>query len=127
MDQKIKLLKKQIEDEEKNNIINKNNNNMNENNNKATNSQLINNNNNDTPMETEKDIYLKTKEKNNKLTQFIEELNKLKNNESNKLENLYNMDEKYLMEILSIDGIDMVKSEEKEMIGFINDYMNLLN
>jgi len=127
MEQKIKLLKKQIEDEEKNNIINKNNNNMNENNNKATNSQLINNNNNDTSMEAEKDIYLKTKEKNNKLTQFIEELNKLKNNESNKLENLYNMDEKYLMEILSIDGIDMVKSEEKEMIGFINDYMNLLN
>ena len=126
MEQKIKFLKKQLEDEEKNNIINKNNN-MNESNNKPTNSQLINNNNNDTPMETEKDIYLKTKEKNNRLTQFIEELNKIKNNENSKLKNLYNMDEKYLMEILSIDGIDVAKNEEKEMIGFINDYMNLVN
>ena len=127
MEQKIKLLKKQLEDEEKNNIINKNNN-MNENNNKTTNSLLINNN-NDTTMETEKDLYLKTKEKNNKLVQFIEELNKIKNNESknesNKIKNLFNMDEKNLMEILGIDGAN--KNEEKEMIGFINDYMNLLN
>ena len=127
MEQKIKLLKKQLEDEEKNNIINKNNN-MSESNNKTTNSQIINNN-NDTTMETEKDIYLKTKEKNNKLAQFIEELNKIKNNENkneiSKIKNLFNMDEKNLMEILGIDGTN--KNEEKEMIGFINDYMNLLN
>ena len=80
-------------------------------------------------MESEKDIYLKTKEKNNKLTQFIEEINKIMNNENkierSKLKNLYNVDEKYLMEILNIDGTN--KNEENKMMGFINDYMNLLN
>ena len=127
MEQKIKLLKNQLEEEEKN-IINNKNNNISESNNKINNSLLINNN-NDTPMESEKDIYLKTKEKNNKLTQFIEEINKIMNNESkierSKLKNLYNVDEKYLMEILNIDGTN--KNEENEMMGFINDYMNLLN
>ena len=124
MEQKIKLLKKQIEDEEKNNIINKNIN-INENNkNKTINSVSINNN-NDT-MEREKDIYLKTKEKNNKLAQFIEELHKVKDNKdkNNNKNKIYNMDEKYLMEMLNVEGEN---NEEKEMMDCISDYLNLLN
>ena len=124
MEQKIKLLKKQLEDEEKNNIINKNIN-INENNkNKTLNSVSINNNND--AIETEKDIYLKVKEKNNKLAQFIEELNKVKENKNNKNKrNIYNIDEKNLLEMINIEGEN--NNKEKEMMDFISDYLNLLN
>ena len=63
----------------------------------------------DTQMEAEKDIFLKTKEKNNRLAQFIEELNKIKNKENknmSNLKNLYNMDETNLMKILNFDSIN---------------------
>ena len=125
MEQKIKLLKKQLEDEEKNNIINKSIS-MNENNKYKTINSVPINNNNDAQMETDKDIYLKTKEKNNKLAQFVEELNKVKDNKNNKNKiNTYNMDEKYLMEMLNVDGEN--NNEEKEIMDFISDYLNLLN
>ena len=125
MEQKIKLLKKQLEDEEKNNIINKSIS-MNENNKYKTINSVPINNNNDAQMETDKDIYLKTKEKNNKLAQFVEELNKVKDNKNNKNKiNTYSMDEKYLMEMLNVDGEN--NNEEKEIMDFISDYLNLLN
>ena len=125
MEQKIKLLKKQLEDEEKNNIINKSIS-MNENNKYKTINSVSINNNNDAQMETDKDIYLKTKEKNNKLAQFVEELNKVKDNKNNKNKsNSYNIDEKYLMEMLNVDGEN--NNEEKEIMDFISDYLNLLN
>ena len=125
MEQKIKLLKKELEDEEKNNIINKSIS-MNENNKYKTINSVPINNNNDAQMETDKDIYLKTKEKNNKLAQFVEELNKVKDNKNNKNKiNTYNMDEKYLMEMLNVDGEN--NNEEKEIMDFISDYLNLLN
>ena len=125
MEQKIKLLKKQLEDEEKNNIINKSIS-MNENNKYKTINSVSINNNNDAQMETDKDIYLKTKEKNNKLAQFVEELNKVKDNKNNKNKsNSYNIDEKYLMEMLNVGGEN--NNEEKEIMDFISDYLNLLN
>jgi len=125
MEQKIKLLKKQLEDEEKNNIINKSIN-MNENNKYKTINSVSINNNNDAQIETDKDIYLKTKEKNNKLAQFVEELNKLKDNKNYKNKSkAYNMDEKHLMEMLNVDEEN--NNEEKEIMDFIRDYLNLLN
>ena len=99
---------------------------MNENNKYKTINSVPINNNNDAQMETDKDIYLKTKEKNNKLAQFVEELNKVKDNKNNKNKiNTYNMDEKYLMEMLNVDGEN--NNEEKEIMDFISDYLNLLN
>jgi len=121
LEQKIKLLQKQIGDEE-------NNNNLNENKKfKQTNQVSINN-----DSEKEKDKYMKIKEKNNQLVEFFDELNKFKNNkgfgskiknrnELNKLKEIYiNLDKKNLIE-------DEEDNDEKEMIEFIDEYMNLLN
>ena len=69
---------------------------------------------------------MKTKEKNNKLAQFIEELHKVKDNKdkNNNKNKIYNMDEKYLMEMLNVEGEN---NEEKEIMDCISDYLNLLN
>ena len=139
--EKIKMLKKQINDEDNNN----NNNNNNDNNN---NNNTINNNKNKNAreiksipisMNTEKNIekekYIKNKEKNNQLAQFLEELNKMGDDKGigkvynnkdidyfNKLKEIYlNLDKKNLMEIINDDD-----NNEKEMIEFIDDYMNIL-
>ena len=75
---------------------------------------------------------MKIKEKNNQLVEFFDELNKFKNNkgfgskiknrnELNKLKEIYiNLDKKNLIE-------DEEDNDEKEMIEFIDEYMNLLN
>ena len=91
-----------------------------------------------TENKVEKEKYIKTKEKNNQLVQLLDELNKMDNDKNNKtkdkddkddqnqlikkLKEMYlNIDKNNLMEIVNEDD-----NEEKEMIEFIDDYMNML-
>ena len=61
------------------------------------------------------------------MAQFIEELHKVKDNKdkNNNKNKIYNVDEKYLMEMLNVEGEN--NNEEKEMMDYISDYLNLLN
>ena len=115
LEEKIKVLKKQIETEENKNNLEEN--------------KKINN-----DIELEKNKYLKIKEKNNILNQFLEELNNKENNklasnkaknknDFNKLKEIFlNLDKNNLIEIINDED-----NQEKEMIEFIKDYMNSLN
>ena len=126
LEQKIKLLKKQINDDEKEN----NNKNSNEIKSVGQIKSIPISMNNDTDKEKEK--YLKAKEQNNQLSKFFNELNKMQNCKKainkNKKEDENNIFEEIYLGINKNCLDEILNDEEnKKIIENIKKYANLLN
>ena len=119
LEQKIKLLKKQISDEEKENKI------INENKNvKQIKSIPITINN---EPDKEKEKYLKTKEQNNQLSKLFNELNKIQNDKENSNNNENDIIKEIYLNLNKNNLKEIVDEDNKKIFDFIDNYMNLLN
>ena len=114
LEKRIEMLKKQIKDDDSNSLNKIN-----------TKYNSLNINDND----IEKEKYIKIKEKNDELEKLFEQLNKIeKNNKKNK-ENEFDQLKEIYSNINKDDLMEMIKAadkEDKEMLEFIENNMNLL-